>query len=114
MIYLDHNATTPLCIEARNEIHEWLDGLTGNPSGIHAPARRARAAIDLARDRIAALLGAKSHEIIFTSGGTESCNLAILGLARRHRSGRRHLVTVATEHHAVLHAMRSLAEKEGF
>lgn len=115
MIYLDHNATTPLSSEARNAMLPLLGDLLGNPSGIHASARVARAAIDEARDRIAALLGAKSHEIIFTSGGTESCNLAILGLARQHRSSsKNHLVTVSTEHHAVLHAMRSLAEREGF
>lgn len=92
-----------------------LEGAVGNPSGIHAPGRRARAAIDEARDSIAGILGAKSHEIIFTSGGTEACNLAILGLARRHRTAaRNHLVTAATEHHAVLHAMQSLADREGF
>jgi cysteine desulfurase len=115
MIYLDHNATTPLCSEARNAMLPLLGDLLGNPSGIHASARVARAAVDEARDRIAALLGAKSHEIIFTSGGTESCNLAILGLARRHCSPEKnHLLTASTEHHAVLHAMRSLAGREGF
>lgn len=115
MIYLDHNATTPLCEEAREAMLPWLHQLTGNPSSIHAAGRRARAAIDEARDRIAALLGAKPHEIILTSGGTESCNLAIAGLARRHRSEKRgHLMTVATEHHAVLHTMSSLAKREGF
>jgi cysteine desulfurase len=115
MSYLDHNATTPLCREAREAMLPWLDQPSGNPSGIHTPARRARAAIDEARDTIAALLGAKPHEIIFTAGGTESCNLAILGLARRHRAlNRFHLVTASTEHHAVLHAMQSLASKEGF
>ena len=115
MSYLDHNATTPLCREAREAMLPWFEQLSGNPSGIHAPARRARAMIDQARDRIAILLGSKPHEIIFTAGGTESCNLAVLGLARRHRTeGRGHLVTASTEHHAVLHAMRALAEKEGF
>jgi cysteine desulfurase len=115
MIYLDHNATTPLCPEARGAMLPLLGDLLGNPSGIHASARVARAAVDESRDRIAALLGAKSHEIIFTSGGTESCNLGVLGLARRHRSpGKSHLVTASTEHHAVLHAMRALAEREGF
>ncbi len=115
MIYLDHNATTPLAPGAREMMIPWLENLTGNPSSIHAPGRRARAAVDDARDRIALLLGAKPHEIIFTSGGTESCNLALLGLARRHRSERRyHLVTASSEHHGVLHAMRSLAAREGF
>lgn len=115
MIYLDHNATTPLHPEVREAMLPLMEGALGNPSGIHAPGRRARAAIDGARDTIASLLRAKSHEIIFTSGGTESCNLALLGLARRHRaSGKNHLVTAATEHHAVLHAMQSLASREGF
>lgn len=115
MVYLDHNATTPLCDEARAAMIPLLEGGLGNPSGIHAPARRVRAVIDGARDSIAADLGVKPHEIIFTSGGTESCNLGILGIARRHRKdGKHHLVTAATEHHAVLHPMRSLAHREGF
>ena len=114
MIYLDHNATTPLCREAREAMLPWFETLTGNPSSIHGPGRRARAAVDEARDRIASLLGARPHEIIFTSGGTESCNLSLLGLSRRHRVGRGHLVTAATEHHAVLHSMRSLAAREDF
>jgi cysteine desulfurase len=115
MIYLDHNATTPLREEVREAMLPWLNQLTGNPSSIHGPGRRARAVIDDARDRIASLLGAKSHEIIFTSGGTEGCNLALAGLARRNRSPQRqHLVAAASEHHAVLHTMRALAEREGF
>jgi cysteine desulfurase len=118
MIYLDHNATTPLCPEALEAMLPWLSGevsRTGNPSSIHASGRRARAAVDDARDRIAALLGAKPHEIIFTAGGTEGCNLALAGLARCHRSASKfHLITAATEHHAVLHTLRSLKEREGF
>ena len=115
MIYLDHNATTPLCSEARDAMAPWLEQLTGNPSSIHAHGRRARAVVDDARDRIASLLGGKPHEIIFTSGGTESCNLGVMGLARRHRTPKKtHLVSAATEHHAVLHSMRSLAASEGF
>jgi cysteine desulfurase len=115
MIYLDHNATTPLCPEARDAMSPLLEGTWGNPSGIHGSGRRTRAVIDGARDRMAGLLGVKPHGIVFTGGGTESCNLALLGLARRHRApGRDHLVTVATEHHAVLHALRSLAGREGF
>lgn len=115
MVYLDHNATTPLCAEAKGAMMPLLEGALGNPSGIHAAARGVRAVIDGARDSIAADLGVKSHEIIFTSGGTESCNLGILGIARRHRTAtKNHLVTSATEHHAVLHAMRALAHREGF
>ena len=115
MIDLDHNATTPLCGEALEAMLAVMEGPAGNPSSVHASGRRTRAVLDDARDRMAALVGGHPHEIIFTSGGTESCNLAILGLARRHRSERRnHLVTSVTEHHAVLHAMRWLAEHEGF
>lgn len=116
MIYLDHNATTPLCPEAKEAMLPLLEEGWGNPSGIHGSGRRARALIDEARDRISSLLGAKPHEIIFTAGGTESCNLGVLGLARRHRRPGKpaHLVTAATEHHAVLHAMRHLASAEGF
>ena len=82
MIYLDYNATTPLCDEARDAMLPYLQRHFGNPSSVHAAGREARAAIDDARDKIAELIGAKPHEIIFTSGGTESCNLAVLGLAR--------------------------------
>ena len=84
MIYLDYNATTPLCAAAWRAMRPYLEQHFGNPSSIHAAGRETRAAIDDARDRLAALLGAKPHEIIFTGGGTESNNLAILGLARRH------------------------------
>lgn len=79
-LYLDHNATTPLDPAVRAAMEPYL-GQGGNPSSIHAEGRRARAAVDDARDRVAALLGAKPGEIVFTSGGTESCNLAIRGLA---------------------------------
>lgn len=115
MLYFDHNATTPLCDEAREAMLPWIGEFFGNPSSIHAAGRQARAVIDQARDRMASLLGAKPHEIIFTSGGTESCNLALAGLVRRHQStGKNHLVTIVTEHHAVLHTMRSLAKNEGY
>lgn len=92
----------------------WLKESYGNPSSIHAAGRRARAAIDEARDQWAQWLGSKPHEIIFTAGGTESDNLALLGLARRHRTKGNHLITAATEHHAVLHAMQMLRDREGF
>jgi cysteine desulfurase len=82
MIYLDYNATTPLCDAAREAMLPYLNRLYGNPSSIHAAGREARAAIDDARDNIAALLHAKPGEIIFTGGATESCNLGVLGLAR--------------------------------
>lgn len=114
MIYLDYNATTPLAPEALAAMQPYLDRHFGNPSSIHAAGREARAAIDDARDRLARLLGAKPHEIIFTGGGTESDNLAIIGLARSRANVGRHLITCATEHHAVLHAFEHLQKREGF
>ena len=81
MIYLDYNATTPLCDAARDAMLPYLNRHYGNPSSIHAAGREARAAVDNARDKLAALLQVKSGEIIFTSGATESCNLAVFGLA---------------------------------
>ena len=86
----------------------------GNPSSIHAAGRSARAAIDLARDKMAALLRVKSHELVFTGGGTEADNLAIIGLARSQSATGKHLVTSATEHHAVLQACEYLQRHEHF
>jgi cysteine desulfurase len=114
VIYLDYNATTPLCAAAREAMLPHLGEVFGNPSSIHQAGREARAAIDLARDSLARLLHAKSHELIFTAGGTESDNLAILGLARARAAQGKHLVTCATEHHAVLHAFETLEKREGF
>src|SRR4051812_25118042 len=102
MIYLDYNATTPLAPEALEAMLPFLESHFGNPSSIHAVGRETRAAIDDARDRLARLLGAKPHEIIFTAGGTESDNLAIIGLARQRATVGKHLITCSTEHHAVL------------
>jgi cysteine desulfurase len=114
VIYLDYNATTPLCAVAREAMLPHLEHVFGNPSSIHQAGREARAAIDLARDSLARLLHAKSHELIFTAGGTESDNLAILGLARARAGQGKHLITCATEHHAVLHAFDTLEKREGF
>src|SRR5437764_1746937 len=114
MIYLDYNATTPLCEPARRAILPFLEEKFGNPSSIHAAGREARAAIDDARDRLANLLGAKPHELIFTSGGTEANNLAILGLARSRRAQGKHLVSAKTEHHAVLNAIEHLEKCDDF
>ncbi|HEY2614760.1 MAG TPA: cysteine desulfurase family protein [Chthoniobacterales bacterium] len=114
MIYLDHNATTPLCPPAREAMEPFLERHFGNPSSIHALGREARAGVDDARDRLAALLGAQPHELIFTSTGTESNNLAVLGLARAHAERGRHLICASTEHHAVLHAFEHLAKRENF
>lgn len=114
VIYLDYNATTPLAPEALAAMRPYLEQHFGNASSIHAAGRVARAAIDDARDRLARLLGAKPHEIIFTGGGTEANNLAVLGLARQRASRGKHLITCTTEHHAVLHAFEHLQKREGF
>ena len=115
MIYLDYNATTPLSDTAREAMLPYLGEHFGNPSSVHAAGRGARAAIDNARDQLAHLLGAKPHELIFTGGGTESNNLAVLGLARnRATRGRRHLISSRTEHHAVLNAIEHLEKRDHF
>src|ERR1700693_417303 len=114
MIYLDYNATTPLCDAAREAMEPYFSKNFGNASSIHRAGRNARAAVDNARDKIASLIKAKPNEIIFTSGGTESCNLAVLGLARCKMDGGGHVICEKTEHHAVLHAVEHLEKHEGF
>src|ERR1043165_4053363 len=114
MIYLDFNATTPLCASAFEAMRPFLERNFGNPSSVHAAGREARAAIDDARDRLASLLGAKPHELIFTSGGTEANNLAVLGLARSSKGQGKHLISAKTEHHAVLNAIEHLEKCDDF
>ncbi len=112
MIYLDYNATTPLCDAAREAMLPYLGRHFGNPSSVHAAGRDARAAIDDARDKLAGLLRVKPHELIFTSGGTESCNLAVLGLTRNRSPHAAHIISAKTEHHAVLNAVEHLEKHE--
>jgi len=112
MIYLDYNATTPLCGAAREAMLPYLGRHFGNPSSVHAAGRDARAAIDNSRDKLAGLLRVKPHELIFTSGGTESCNLAVFGLARNRSSHATHIISAKTEHHAVLNAVEHLEKHE--
>src|SRR5437764_3967498 len=114
MIYLDYNATTPLCDAARDAMLPYLNRHYGNPSSIHAAGREARAAVDNARDKLAALLQVKSGEIIFTSGATESCNLAVFGLARSSSSDGSHIVSNKAEHSAVLNPIEHLEKHENF
>src|SRR5256886_2998712 len=114
MIYLDYNATTPLCDAARETMLPYLDRFFGNPSSVHAAGRETRAAIDNARDKLAGFLRVKPHELIFTGGGTESCNLAVLGLARCPSSPGGHIISNKAEHHAVLNALEYLEKREGF
>ncbi len=114
--YLDHAATTPMRPEAVEAMLPYLSGHFGNPSGGHAESRRARVAVDDAREQIAALLGADSGEVVFTAGGTEADNRAVTG-AWESGSGRRTgpgvLVCAAMEHHAVLNTCRALARRTG-
>ncbi len=113
-IYFDYNATTPLDAAVRDAMLPYLDEVFGNPSSVHHVGRRARALLDDARDRVASLWGSKPSEVVFTSGGTESANLAVFGVARLLRHKGRHIITSAIEHHAVLHCCEYLVKNEGF
>ena len=114
-IYLDYAATTPVDPQVAAAMSECLtaSGAFGNPSSTHAYGLQAAARIERARAQVAALVGAQPHEIVFTSGATESNNLAILGAARANADRGRHLITCRTEHKSVLDACKRL-EKEGF
>jgi cysteine desulfurase len=112
-VYLDHAATSPVHPEVVKEMIPYLTEHFGNPSSIHQFGRRARKALDDARNEIAASIGADRNEIIFTSGGTESDNLAILGAASALIDQGKHVITTQTEHHAVLHTFHEL-QKRGF
>ncbi len=109
MIYLDNNASTKLDPEVRGEIERALD-LSGNPSSVHAEGRRARRAVEEARDEVAALVGARPEEILFTSGGTEANALAIFSAAA---SGRGRIVRSAVEHPSVIGPFERLSAKAG-
>jgi len=113
-IYFDYNATTPLDPVVRDAMLPYLGEIFGNASSVHHVGRRARALLDDARDRMATLWSCKPSEVVFTSGGTESVNLAIFGSARQRKQHGRHIVTSRIEHHAVLHACEYLARHEGF
>src|SRR5271165_734005 len=91
-VYFDYNATTPLDPSVREAMLPFLGENWGNPSSIHHLGRRARACLDEAHERAARVLGCQPSELVFTSGGTESANLALLGTARRWRAKGRHLV----------------------
>ena len=109
-IYFDHNATTPLDPRSLEEMKVYLTTNFGNPSSIHQIGRKARVRLDDYREKVAKLLKCKSHEIIFTSGGTESNNLALFGVSRMLlRESKRNVVIVSSiEHHAVLHCAKYL------
>lgn len=113
MIYLDHAATTKLRADALQAMLPFLGEQFGNPSGLYAVGREAQGAVDSARETVASILGCRSSEVVFTSGGTESINTAIRGIARAmQRAGAGgHVITSAIEHHAGLHAVQYLEER---
>jgi cysteine desulfurase len=113
-IYFDYNATTPLDANVRAAMLPYLDEIFGNPSSVHHVGRRARALLDDARDRVAKVWRCRPSEVVFTSGGTESNNMAVFGAARALRDKGRHIITSTIEHHAVLHCFQYLEKKEGF
>src|SRR5437899_2836527 len=110
-VYLDHNASTPIHPEVVAEMLPYFSEIFGNPSSIHAFGREARDGVDRARERVARFLRVSPQEIVFTSGGTESDNFAVKGLAAARGKG--HLITSKVEHHAVLRTCQSL-EAQGF
>jgi cysteine desulfurase len=114
-IYLDYNATTPCDPRVVEKMLPFFNETFGNPSnGLHLQGRNSSKAVEIAREQVANLIGANNYEIVFTSGATESDNLAILGIARiAKNSSRRKLITSAIEHKAVLSACKKLTE-EGF
>ncbi len=113
MIYLDYNATTPIDPAVAEAMHPFVTEQFGNPSSAHSFGQAARAALEAARSSVAALIGADPPEITFTSGGTESSNQAIKGVARMLESRGRHFVTTTVEHPATREPMRALC-RQGF
>ena len=112
-IYLDHNSTTPVLKEVLDVMLPFYKDSFGNPSSIHSEGRAARVCLDEAREQVAELIGARSSEIVFTSGGSESNNFAILGVALALNSKKRHIVTCEVEHAAILNPLKQL-EALGF
>jgi len=112
-IYLDYCATTPVHPEVKSAIMTTLERSFGNPSSMHWAGREAAKLLDDARIEVATEIGSAQSEIVFTSGATESDNLALLGIMRQYQPGKAHLITSAIEHHAILHTAQQL-EQEGY
>jgi cysteine desulfurase len=110
-VYLDYNATTPVDPAVLEAMLPYLRDNFGNAGSVHTPGQRARAGVDAARESVAALIGAKPSEIVFTSGGTEADNLAIFGSVAASESPRKHVITTSIEHHAVLHSCEELLKR---
>jgi len=112
-VYMDHAATTPVRPEVARAMLPYFSERFGNPSSLYALAREAKEAVEEARGRVAAAIGARPEEIFFTSGGTEADNWAVKGVVAASRKKGDHIITSAIEHHAVLHPCRAL-EKQGY
>lgn len=110
---MDHSATTPVAPEVLAAMLPYFGEKFGNASSLHRSGREAKEALEDSREKVAALLGARAEEIIFTSGGTESDNLALKGIARKNRKHGKHIITTQIEHPAILETCRAL-EKDGF
>jgi cysteine desulfurase len=113
-VYLDHAATTYVIPDVLAAMLPYYQQHWGNPSSVYSLGREARRALDSARDTVADVLGCRANEVVFTGGGSESDNLAIVGVALRLQHKGKHLVTTPVEHHAVLHAMEWLRRTLGF
>ncbi len=112
-IYLDHNSTTPIDPRVIETMVSAMNDLWGNPSSVHKFGHKSKVAMDEAREKVAAIIGAEASEIYFTSGGTESDNLAVKGGAYFNAKKGKHVITTKIEHHAVLETVHFL-EKQGF
>ena len=112
-VYFDNAATTQTDKDVAATVLEYMTNTFGNPGSVHAFGREARKAVDIAREQVAKLIGAQPNEIFFTSGGTESDNISIKGVAYANRNRGKHIIASAIEHHAVLEPCEAL-QKEGF
>ena len=113
IVYMDHAGTTPLAPEVLRAMTPYFTELFGNPSSIHAVGQEARYALDEARERVARVLNSRPREVVFTGGGTESDNTAIVGVATALQETGNHIITTSVEHHAVLHTCQHL-ESQGY
>ncbi len=113
IVYMDHAGTTPLAREVLRSMTPYFTELFGNPSSIHTVGQEARYALDEARERVARVLNCRPRDVVFTSGGTESDNAAIVGAATALQETGNHIITSSVEHHAVLHTAQHL-ESQGF